>query len=195
MAGIEKITEEILKKAEEEKSNLLTEAENDARKIHMEAEDETNELTEKIRTKAEEKVKDIQNRMTSSEALKKKQILLKTRQEIISNLLEEAKKSIAGAEPEAYFGIMLKLLKANVQKNEGEIRFSKEDLSRLPKGFEEKVQAIAEEAGGKLKLSSVPADIRNGFVLVYGMIEENCSLDAVFNGSKDELTDLIHSML
>ena len=91
--------------------------------------------------------------------------------------------------------MLLKLLSSNVQKNDGEIRLSSEDLKRLPADFEEKAAAIAKEKGGSLRLSKEPAAIKDGFLLVYGYIEENCSLDAVFAAEKDSLTDLIHSML
>lgn len=195
MAGIDKITQQILNKAETEKEAILLSAEEEAGKIKTSAEEEIKEYLEKLQEKTEAKLKDLEARAISQEAQQSRRTLLKTRQEIISGLMNDAKENIRKSSPEHYAEILLKLLAANVQKNEGELRLSAEDLDRLPADFAKKAQAIAKEKGGSLTLSKEPAAIKDGFLLIYGDIEENCSLDAVFAAEKDSLTDLIHSML
>ena len=87
------------------------------------------------------------------------------------------------------------MLQAYAQPQNGIIRFSQKDLDRMPESFEREIEKAAKEAGGSLKLDETAADIANGFVLIYGGIEENCTLRAVFDANKDELTDKVHKLL
>ena len=195
MAGIDKIRDQILKKAETEKDALILEAQENAARIQESAQEEIRSLTQEIREKTEVKLKDMESRSAAAAEQKTRLTLLRTRQEVITGLMEDAKNAVRNLAPDQYFKILLKLLSANVQKNDGEIRFSKKDLSLLTDDVKKQINAIAREKGGSLKIAQKPADIQDGFILVYGLIEENCSLDAVFQASKDDLTDLINSML
>ena len=59
---------------------------------------------------------------------------------------------------------------------EGEIVFSQKDKNRLPSGFEAKIKdALNGKPGAQLTISNNTRNIKSGFVLVYGDIEENCS--------------------
>ena len=55
--------------------------------------------------------------------------------------------------------------------------------------------AAAKALGGSLKLSKDPAPVKNGFILKYGGIEENCSLDALFASRTDALVDKVNAAL
>ena len=57
------------------------------------------------------------------------------------------------------------------------------------------VQTCALPICGSLKVSKEGKNIENGFVLVYGGIEENCTLRAMFDAKRDELSDKVHRML
>ena len=61
--------------------------------------------------------------------------------------------------------------------------------------FEKKINEAAEAKGGQLSICRKSAKIDNGFILVYGDIEENCSLKAIFDAKHDELTDLVHRVI
>ena len=87
------------------------------------------------------------------------------------------------------------LLKKNVHAGEGELCLSAQDLQRIPEGFMKKAADIAAAAGGSLTLSDRPAGIPNGFILRYGGVEENCSLDALFAQTRDMLRDRVSSLL
>ncbi len=69
------------------------------------------------------------------------------------------------------------------------------DLKRLPAGFEKEISAIAAKKGGSLTLQKESKGIENGFILVYGGIEENCTFKALFNTQRDALQDKIHQEL
>lgn len=76
-----------------------------------------------------------------------------------------------------------------------EICFSARDLKRMPLSFKAKIKMTAMKKGGSLKLSSQEARIENGFVLVYGGVEENCTLRAVFEEKKELLCDRVREYL
>lgn len=65
----------------------------------------------------------------------------------------------------------------------------------MPADFEKNIHAAAEEKGGSLVLSREPKAIEDGFILVYGGIEENCTLKALLDAKKDELQDKVNEIL
>ena len=127
--------------------------------------------------------------------MQRKQAVLAAKQEMIREVLREAYEEILGLEAERYFGLMEKLLREYVLPEEGEICFNSRDLERMPEGFSGRIRTIAAEAGGSLTLSETPLDTDGGFLLVYGGIEENCTLKAVFSSRREELSDQVNRML
>lgn len=73
--------------------------------------------------------------------------------------------------------------------------FQKNDLDRMPQGFEAVIEKAAVSKGGSLTLVKEPKNIDGGFILVYGGIEENCSFRALLAARRDELSDKVHAML
>ena len=65
----------------------------------------------------------------------------------------------------------------------------------MPDGFEKKIQAAAREKGGSLVLQKEPKDIADGFLLVYGGVEENCTWEALMDAKKDRLQDRVNEIL
>ena len=127
--------------------------------------------------------------------MQRKQAVLAAKQEMIREVLREAYEEILGLEAERYFGLMEKLLREYVLPEEGEICFNSRDLERMPEGFSGRIRTIAAGAGGSLTLSETPLDTDGGFLLVYGGIEENCTLKAVFSSRREELSDQVNRML
>ncbi len=73
--------------------------------------------------------------------------ILRAKQQVIEQAIDKARESIAGLNDEEYFNILEKLLRKNVQQGNGRICFSKKDLDRIPKDFEDRVKEIAAESG------------------------------------------------
>ena len=195
MTGLEKIVNQILEDAKQESDMILTEAREKAEGIIARANEDAKNIQDEIAVKSEKDIENYKKRAESSTDLKKRTAILKAKQETISLILEEAYKTLCQAEPKEYFARVERMLTAYVQPKNGEIRFSQADLDRMPKDFSQNIEAAARAAGGSLKLSEEGADIENGFVLVYGGVEENCTLRAVFDVKKDELTDKVHKLL
>ena len=57
------------------------------------------------------------------------------------------------------------------------------------------VERVAKEKGGNLTISKESRNIDGGFVLVYGGIEENCSIQALFHSEREYLADKVHENL
>ena len=73
--------------------------------------------------------------------------------------------------------------------------FGKEDLERMPEEFKEKIKAIADNKGAKVNISDKTKNIKNGFILVYGEIEENCTIQSLFDEKSDALRDIVNKEL
>ena len=195
MSGLEKIRDRILKDAEDTASKRMEAAESEARVIKSEAVREADDIANDVRTRAEIDVKAYSERVDSSLDLEHRTRILAAKQEIIGDVISEAKKRITGLPARDYFGLMLKLIEKHVQPGEGIVYFPAEDLARIPDGFENDVKAAAHKAGGRLSISRESRKIGPGFILSYGGIEENCTLDALFEEKKDGLTDTVREIL
>lgn len=115
--------------------------------------------------------------------------ILKTKNEAVENVLADSKNKIMSMNDKAYEALLISLLKKYHDEKNGEIIFSKSDEKRDLKLLEKEAKALG------LELSDKRANINGGFILKYGKIEENCSIDAVFKEKREELTDYINSNL
>ena len=95
----------------------------------------------------------------------------------------------------AYFAMMMKILDKYVLAQAGEIYFSQADVNRMPADCRAEIEKIAKAKGGSLKICSQEKGIEGVFVLAYGGIEENCTLRAMFDAKRDELSDEAHRLL
>ena len=195
MAGVDKIVEKIMSKAEAQAQEILAEAKTRADGITADYKAAAAADVEKAAARSKASVESYGSKVQSTIDLNRRQAFLMAKQEIISEMLEKAYQKLAAAPDAEYFEMLLTILKQNVQPQDGMIALSAKDQERMPADFEQKAGAIAQAAGGNLKLSGQTAKIENGFVLVYGDIEENCSLQAIFDARKEELVDLVHGIL
>ena len=145
-----------------------------------------------ITERAERSASDHIRKAGSSMDMQRRQALLGA---VIGEVLDEAYRAVMDLDDGSYFKLLEKLLEKHVLPGDGEICFSAEDLRRMPEGFEEKISRIAAAKGGSLKVSDRPAQMDGGFLLVYGGIEENCTIRAVFEAGKEEMSDRVNRML
>ena len=195
MAGIDGITADILAAAREEAAKILGQAEESAEQTARQAEEDAKKLFDDIIASARAKAEEESARAASQAALKKRQALLAQKQEIISSIIEKAKTGLQEQDAEAYFAMVIKLIKKAARPQDGEIAFGAKDLARIPEGFEKAASEAAAELGGSLRIADKPAQVKNGFILRYGGIEENCSLDALFASRTDTLVDKVNAAL
>ena len=195
MTGLEKITSQIQEEAKDSAAKKLEAAKKEADEILAEAK----KACEAMEAEAAEKdallKTNYESRAKSSAEQQRRTALLRAKQENIEDVIEDAYVKKKKKDAKGYFLTMEKILKTYALAEDGEIYFSKEDLARMPAGFEKKIEAAAKEKGGSLVLKKEPKAIADGFVLVYGGIEENCTLRALFDAKRDQLQDQVNAIL
>ena len=73
------------------------------------------------------------------------------------------------------------------------MRLNAADLARLPAGFEDRLNKAV--GRGHITVSKTPCDLPDGFLLVYGGIDVNCTFDALFEAEADALQDIAGGLL
>ena len=195
MSGLDKIKSQILEEAEGTAQARLSEASARAEEITAAAKAEVQAEGEKMRQKSEEAVKNYTERVASSCDMQRKKAVLTAKQEVISEVLTKAYDKVVQLPENEYFELMRKMLNKYVQPADGEIVFSAADGKRMPEGFDKEIQKIAEAKGGTLNVSGETREIDGGFILVYGGIEENCTIRSMFDAKRDELSDQVQKLL
>ena len=195
MTGLDKITSQIQEEAEASAKERIEAAQKEAEQILADAKAACEAMEKEASDKAAA-LKTVQDgRIHSAAEQKRKTALLKAKQEIIAEIIGSAYQTLKEEDTASYFLTMEKLVKTYALADKGEIYFSAADLGRMPADFEKKIEAAAQENGGSLTLPKEPKEIPDGFILVYGGVEENCTLKALFDAKKDQLQDRVNEML
>lgn len=195
MTGLEKIIDQILAEAKNEAEGIVKDAQTEAQQILEESQKQSDNAVLNIQKKSEVQAEALKNRMHSSNDLYRRTQTLAAKQEVIAQIIDKAYRQVCDLDTAQYFGMLEKMIEKYALAQSGKIYFSDADLKAMPKGFEEKIQAAAQKAGGKLELSREGKNIENGFVLSYKGIDENCTIKAIFNAHRDEMQDTVHALL
>lgn len=191
MTGLDKIIEKIRSESQLRCDEAIANAEKTARQIEQNAEEQIKSEREAADTASDEAAKAVVYHALASIEQQKKQAILKAKIQAINSAIDAAQEALLSLTPAKYFSAMLSLANANAQGGEGIIKFNKKDLKRLPAGFLKQLAAQLPE----IKLSDEPVDIENGFIMVYGDIEINCTIDALIYEKRDELMELVNSIV
>jgi V/A-type H+-transporting ATPase subunit E len=196
MTGLEKILKAIEEDADAKAKAVLAEAEKEAEKILTAAKQEAMKKCSEIAEKSDLDGKAVINRAESAAALQEKKILLNAKQQIISNVIDHARKSLTDLPDTEYIDIILRMVKKYAHNQSGKIVFNARDSKRLPQDFEGRLkQSLSGKPEAALAVSKEIIKIDGGFLLVYGDIEENCSFDALFGAARENLQDKVNSLL
>lgn len=195
MTGLEKMKSQILEEAKTAAEKKLADARAEAEEIIAGAREEAQKSVAGISRKSEAAVTNYKERVISSNDLKRRTKILAAKQEVIADVLDKAYRSLESMDQEAYFDMLVRMAGKYAQPQDGEMILSPQDRERLPEDFAARVAEAGALKGGSLKVSEGSRNIENGFVLVYGGIEENCTLRAMFDEKKDELSDKVYRIL
>lgn len=195
MAGLDKIISQIKEESQKTAERTRAEARVQADEILAQARTDAERECADIEKRSRQSVVNILERGRTAAELKKRGAVLAEKQRLIGATIDMAKAELKGLKTDAYFDMILKLAVKSAQPADGELLFSKKDLERLPQGFEDKVNAALKDKGASLHISGDTRDIEGGFVLTYGGIEENCSIDALFDAAHEELQDKVQEIL
>ena len=192
MAGIESITSLIKQEATENAEKIISEAKNTANEILAEAKKAADEKSKAALISEKAEADAVISKAKSAAELQKKRDLLCAKQEIITEIIEKAKKTLSSLPDKEYFELLIKLVKKYETGQEGVLALGANDLKRVPSDFAE---SLKKASGGKLTLSKEPINIKNGFLLLYGGIDINCSFDSLFDENLEELTDKVSAIV
>lgn len=192
MTGLDKIVQQIQDEARAAASAVTGEAKAEAAKTADAARAECEAQTAAITAQGKADAANVLAAAQSAADLAKRRAVLFAKQEIISDAIADAQKSVCSLPDSDYFALILKMVEKYSLPQDGEILFSAADLRRLPSGFD---GALAIAAKGKLAISKETRPINGGFVLVYGGVEENCSLEALFYAARERLQDKVQEFL
>lgn len=188
MSGIDGILNIIEEQQKATENNIIRAAEEKAQSISADgdnkAEKAYNDYMKKNLMSAET---EFRNACNSADAENRRKIL-ECKVDIIRTATENIIKRLENLPVSEYFDMILRLAGRKFHDGNGKIFFGKNDLERLPADFPERLSEIS---GGKVKISAVPADIPNGFILEYGLISENCTFGAILESEKDTVRDIL----
>lgn len=189
MTGLENIIKQIESDAAARAEEITAKASSEAAETVRAAEEQAEEISADYARRIEKKAAEIAERAQSSDALERSRSILLKKQEIIRDFINRTKCDISESNPEKYFGLMEKLLDKYAQSGSGYIIMSEKDKKRTTKAF---TAAIEKH---KLTISEENGAADGGFILVYGSIEVNCTLGAIFDALDEELSDMLNSFL
>jgi V/A-type H+-transporting ATPase subunit E len=195
MTGLDKIKNRISESAHKEASEKERQAEALIEEILNSAEADAEKTRAGISKDTDLKLKQAHDRAKSSSDLMRRNRILEAKQSVISEVIDKAKAKVNDLDDQTYFDMMEKIAEANIQAKDGFMQLSERDLKRLPDNFDKRIKEMAVKKGGKIEISKKPADIKGGFILTYGGIEENCTIDAIFEAKRDALSDLAAKIL
>ncbi len=194
MTGLDKITQKIAEESRIKVDSILAQAQRNAAQILADGRTEADEKAGRIIADANAEA----NRITSAAKAKAESVTrtkyLEVKNAVVNDVIAAAFEAVEKMDDETYFALLHKLCVKNIEKGECELFLNARDLKRLPADFEDGINSAVYETGA-VHIAKQPRPIENGFVLVYGDMEVNCTLRAVFDASMDQLKDLLSPML
>ena len=195
MTGLEKMKSQILQEAALTAKENLRMAREEAAHIVEEAQKEAKEEEERIHIRSQEEITAHRERIEAAKKFTRRTKLLAAKQEMIGAVLGQAYDAVRDMKDAPYFEMLTKMLRKYVQPREGKLYLSGEDYAKLPRDFREQTERIAAEKDGKLHVLADGRSIDKGFILVYDGIEENCTIRAMFEARREELSDTVQQIL
>ena len=189
MSGLDKILEQITQEARKEAEQILSSAREEARKILESGKREAEDMANAVHRQSELDVSAAADRIRSRADLSEKRIILQAKQDRIEAVFEKALACLDALSDEEYMDVIVRMLRRYASGQDGLVFFNSRDLARLSDAAKD---AALEK---HLQIREEPADIRGGFILSYGDIEENCSFDVLMSESREELQDKIGLLL
>lgn len=189
MTGLDKIIEQIRQAAIVASEQELAKTQKEVEQILAEGLQEIEAYKTAYLAETNSQVELLLSRGEASAALQKRKILLKGKQEIIRQMIGQAKEKLLNLPKDEYFNLLLKMLERYAKEGKCQLLLSERDLERVPEYFMDELKKR------EIILAKESYKIDGGFVLVYGEIEENCSFEALFSASKEVLQDKISALI
>lgn len=197
MNGAEKIKERILTDARSLHDKILAEANAQAKSIIAEAEKEAFQKTTLITEKAKEEAALIKQRYQAAESMEDRKNILKVRQECINEAFDLALKNLSDMPDDKYKLFIEGIILDTVKNGDGIIVFNERDKKRLGEGFISEINGKLKTKGlsAALSLAKDSLNSSGGFILRYGDMEVNCTLEIILNMQRPNLESEVAKIL
>ena len=194
MSGLDKIIKNIETSATETPTGILDKAKAQADEIVNSGKEAADKKEAAIAKQGELDAAATKKRIDSAAEQTLRKYILEAKQWEINKTIAAALDKIQALPADEYFEDILKMVGKYAPEKEGTIKFSAADLGRMPADLESRINKKL-QGKGSLKISKEPVNINGGFILDYGDVEENCSLDALAESLKEKLQDEISTIL
>ena len=191
MSGLEKIIGQITGESTEKAASILKEAGEKAEFIKEETIRKAAAEIDLIEKKADAEVKAIGERADASASLRRKQILLAGKQEIINAAIQLAKDRLEALSGREYEEFIRSVFEKHVPESDAVLILSEKAKGLLSEQAVNGLVELAKEKGSRLTVSEETADAANGFILDFGGVEENCSFEALISQNMEEIEDSV----
>lgn len=194
MNGLEKIKQKILSDAKGVCDSLKAEAIDEAQKIAEKNLEAAEAEAQAIMQRAEAETERIaENAASSCESIRKR-AQLEAKSKVIDGWVNAAKDRIKSLKADEYFDFIASVAVRHCSSvEEGVLLMRAEDIKAMPSDFLDKINAEIKGGGRFSEIKA--ADIGAGCVISYGDIEENCTVDALFDDKADEIKDALFAFL
>lgn len=195
--GIEKIKDKILADARELCDKILEDARREAQSIIGNAEKEAFQKVTIMTEKAKEEALLIKKRIAAVSELESKKMALKTRQDMVEEAFSMALDRIASLPDDKYRKFFEDMLADSVQEGEGILVINKKDKERFGASFAGEINQKLDRLGKNSKIVVAQEDLnsKGGFILRYGEMEINCTLEVILNVARPAIESEVAGIL
>lgn len=197
MTGTDRIKAKIIEDARKTADENLSKARQEAEGIIAEAEKKAREEAEKAKLAAQAEAESLKKRTAAIYSLEERKRMLKVRQDMVDAAFNAAFEKTLQLPAEEYGRFIKRLILESVREGEGEILFNETDRSRLGDKYVKAINKTlkAEGKSAVLTLSEHTIPNRGGFVLKYGDMEINSTLELIFDMMRPQLEAEVASIL
>jgi len=189
--ALQDIVDKIINDAKEESEQIVNQGNSVYSQTLKEEKEKLDDYYEKKGSRLNQEIDNYRLRQQQVVDLEARKQLLQVKQEEISAFFDKAKEKLLQMSEDDYQNIMLKILEKSIEHDNSEILIGEHDQKRLNKTFIEKAQ----KKWTQLKLSNTIVPGAYGFVINFGPVEINCTLDSLLKQEKEEIIISLNKMI
>ena len=195
--SLEKILEKIIQDSDKEIKKIIDEAESRASQIIEEGKREGERAVQQLTREGIENARKAGERIVTLASLESRKRILGEKQRILGEVYREVEKRIRNLNGRDYRELVKRIMLESCQSGEELVVVGKNDRKRIDQKLINSVNAELVKAGkkGKLKLSSEPASIPDGFILKSGKIEISNSWENILRSLREKTEDEVIKLL
>jgi V/A-type H+-transporting ATPase subunit E len=195
--SLEKILEKIIQDSDKEIRKIIDEAESRASRIIEEGKREAERVVVELTREGIENARKVSERIVTLASLESRKRILAEKQRILGEVYQEVEKRLRNLNGRDYRELVKRIMLESCQTGEELVVVGKNDKKRIDQKLINSVNAELVKAGkkAKLKLSSEPASIAEGFILKSGKIEISNSWENILRSLREKTEDEVIKLL